>query len=121
MPSNADVLKALEALWDRAGSSGGEATIVSTYKSGYKWYRVWSDGFIEQGTRISVSGNATTTVTWPKTFSSTNYSVNGYILSGGADKEWNNPGKVSSIETSNVKIYPGFSESATISIIAFGY
>jgi len=49
--------------------------VVQTYVNGTNWYRVWSDGWIEQGGRISISKDAQTTVTLLKTFSNTDYTV----------------------------------------------
>lgn len=48
--------------------------IVQNYKSGTSWYRVWSDGWIEQGGVTAYSSNRTT-VTFLKKFSDTNYTV----------------------------------------------
>lgn len=50
--------------------------IVEQFKSGYSWYRKWSDGFIEQGGAIcyaTVSGWATITITLLLNFSTTDY------------------------------------------------
>ena len=47
------------------------AVVVETWHSGTEWYRVWSDGWIEQGGENS-SGK---TVTFQKAFSNTNYTV----------------------------------------------
>ena len=50
------------------------AIITSTYKSGSSWYRVWSDGWIEQGAVYALSADTSTTViTLNKTFSNTDY------------------------------------------------
>lgn len=49
--------------------------VKSTYKSGTSWYRIWSDGWIEQGGRVSISQDTQTTVTLLKPFSDTNYTV----------------------------------------------
>jgi hypothetical protein len=46
------------------------AVVVQNYKNGTSWYRVWSDGWIEQGGRLT-----TTSVTFLKAFSDTNYTV----------------------------------------------
>ena len=53
------------------------AVIVENYKSGNSWYRVWSDGWIEQGGYVSVAANKEVAVTLLKTMSDTNYYVNG--------------------------------------------
>lgn len=51
--------------------------IVETYSSGTNWYRVWSDGWIEQGGKTpSVGNDISITVTLNKAFSNTNYYIN---------------------------------------------
>lgn len=50
--------------------------IVKTWKSGSSWYRKYSDGFIEQGGLKLCDGNNTlTVVTFPISFTSTDYTV----------------------------------------------
>lgn len=49
--------------------------VLEKYVNGTSWYRVWSDGWIEQGGRVSISQDTQTTVTLLKTFSNTNYTV----------------------------------------------
>lgn len=48
------------------------AVIVQSWHNGSSWYRVWSDGWIEQGGSLV---GATASFTWPKPFSNTNYTV----------------------------------------------
>ena len=47
------------------------AVVVTTYISGTSWYRVWSDGWLEQGGIINAGG----TVTFLKPFPDTNYTL----------------------------------------------
>ena len=58
--------------------------ITQTYHSGSSWYRVWSDGFIEQGGKVTGAAyNASgVNVTFLKSFSDTNYIVNVTALEG---------------------------------------
>ena len=51
------------------------AVIVENYKNGASWYRVWSDGWIEQGGNVTgVAYNSSTyNVTFLKSFTTTNY------------------------------------------------
>ena len=50
------------------------ATVVDTYVSGTSWYRVWSDGWIEQGGRLAYGSSSTaTTVSLLKPMSDTNF------------------------------------------------
>ena len=49
--------------------------IIETYSNGDDWYKVWSDGWIEQGSIITSGTNATVTVQLLKEFTTTNYEV----------------------------------------------
>lgn len=48
------------------------AVVVTSYRSGASWYRVWSDGWIEQG-GTSTFSSTTCVVTFHKAFADTNY------------------------------------------------
>ena len=57
--------------------------ITQTYHSGSSWYRVWSDGFIEQGGFASNNTITDTfTVSLLKNMATTTYQVNMCIYSG---------------------------------------
>ncbi len=59
-----------------SASKARPAVVVTNYVNGTSWYRVWSDGWIEQGGFVSNAPNNTnTTVTFLKKFSNTNYSA----------------------------------------------
>jgi hypothetical protein len=51
------------------------AVVIQNYLSGNSWYRVWSDGFIEQGGVLSCTGGQDRTVTFLKAFATANYTV----------------------------------------------
>ena len=55
--------------------------VVETYSNGTSWYRVYSDGWVEQGGQLSSLGTGTATVTLLKPFADTNYTVSscGYV------------------------------------------
>lgn len=58
----------------------GNAWVVEFYRNGTEWYRVWSDGWVEQGGYISNNGSANNyaaTVTFLKAFANTNYTLVG--------------------------------------------
>ena len=52
----------------------GKAYITETYTNGASWYRVWSDGFCEQGGTIDTCNK---TITFLKPFKDTNYTLVG--------------------------------------------
>lgn len=54
------------------------AVVIENYKNGTQWYRVWSDGWIEQGGQKSGAG----TITFLKAFTDTTYTITGGLLSG---------------------------------------
>lgn len=65
------------------------AVVVSTYKSGTSWYRVWSDGWVEQGYRLFVDRDSSGTITLLKAMKDTNYTVTfGHDDTGGSGYEW---------------------------------
>ena len=65
-------------------SKARPAVVVTNYVNGTSWYRVWSDGWIEQGGQIGAVGtDRTVTVSLLKAFTTTNYFVSNTNLSGG--------------------------------------
>lgn len=48
--------------------------VTQTYVNGTSWYRVWSDGWIEQGGKGSFSPDGTV-ITFLKSYTNTNYSI----------------------------------------------
>jgi hypothetical protein len=56
----------------KIGDMSIKAVVTETYRSGMQWYRVWSDGWIEQGGYLEVSSN-TVTITFHKAFNSGDY------------------------------------------------
>ena len=47
--------------------------ITETYQNGNSWYRIWSDGWIEQGGKTTIPTASGTTINFLKSFSNTNY------------------------------------------------
>lgn len=64
---------------DELSLIGEVAVVVESYKNGSSWYKVYSDGWIEQGGTVSVT-SAGQALTYLKAFSNTDYT----IVSGGA-------------------------------------
>lgn len=77
------------------------AYVTKTWHSGASWYRVWSDGFIEQGGSYTSSDNSSFTITLNRPMTTTNYHCDvtgGYNTS--TDRCW---GFAYSKTTSNFK------------------
>lgn len=49
--------------------------VVESYRSDTEWYRIYSDGFIEQGGNIILSATEETILTFHKPFTNTNYQI----------------------------------------------
>lgn len=62
-------------LEDAKVDKAGNAFVVETYRNGTEWYRVWSDGWIEQGGVILFDSYSTIvqTITFPTAFTNTDY------------------------------------------------
>lgn len=58
-------------------NTAGIRTVVDTYSNGYNWYRIWSDGWVEQGGRINAptSSPFIGMVNLLKTMADTNYTI----------------------------------------------
>lgn len=61
------------ATTESTASKARPAVVIQNYKNGTSWYRVWSDGWIEQGGLIGTNSNANQWLGFPRAFSNTNY------------------------------------------------
>ncbi|MBO7733133.1 MAG: hypothetical protein J6S67_11285 [Methanobrevibacter sp.] len=107
---------------DLDGNNATFPHITSTYVNGKDWYRVWSDGWIEQGGETSAStGKAT--VTFLKPFANTNYTI---ISSCNTNGDTGGVAEATAINTEDktttgVTISQYSSSIRTSSWVAFGY
>lgn len=95
-------INAAKAVLELYYNSINNAMPVKSYLNGASWYRVWGDGWIEQGGR---TGHDSVTITYPIAFSNTNYTLN---LSGLSGDQYNENCFVSSISTTG---FTGYVES----------
>ena len=71
--------------------NGMKTYVTTTYVNGNTWYRIWSDGWKEQGGRLTGTGDYNRTVTFPLAFSNTNYIIVkmfGASGGGGTAERW---------------------------------
>lgn len=76
LQGNADTATSANSVaW--ANVTGKPAYITATWRSGTSWYRVWSDGFIEQGGRVQLKtgSNMADKINFPKAFSTNQYTA----------------------------------------------
>ena len=67
------------------GSNADFLYVKETYVNGFSWYRIWSDGWCEQGGQSSVI-TATTTITLLKDYKNTQYNL--YLAGTSAGYPW---------------------------------
>lgn len=72
-----NVMSAVNAVQAQVGEiPTPKAYVTKTYVSGTQGYRVWSDGFIEQWGKVTISGECVNnTLTFQKPFKNTNYNI----------------------------------------------
>ena len=74
-----------------------KAYITETYQNGSSWYRVYSDGWCEQGGIVSAATGGTK-VTFLKPFKDTNYVVvSSQMFRGYTNDQWNGNNEIGSI------------------------
>lgn len=102
------------------------AVITKNYKNDSEWYRVWSDGWIEQGGIATNTGSTTKkTVNLLRTFTDTNYTlVFGVINNFSNNQKWSETVKATDKSTSNFKtvgygLNVGWSGSFSTSDVAY--
>jgi hypothetical protein len=72
------ITEALNDKMDKDGMNAGNPACVvveSWHDNNGNWYRIYSDGWCEQGGMLSWSGNPTLTVSLLKEYTNTNYNV----------------------------------------------
>lgn len=76
IPFNIDAIATdLNNKMDRDGLNSLASVCVESYQSGNSWYRVYSDGWCEQGGEVSATNQVNTTVNLLKNYTNTNYQV----------------------------------------------
>lgn len=60
---------------DLDGSNATFPHIVETYRNGTEWYRLWSDGWCEQGGRVYNNANTSNTISLLHPYADTDYTV----------------------------------------------
>lgn len=60
-------------------NGGGISTIVDEWREGSEWYRVWSNGLIEQGGIGTTASNGTVSLTFKKPFATFSYFLYGLM------------------------------------------
>ena len=96
-------------------------TVIETYNNGSNWYRIWSDGWVEQGGVITARSNGTT-INFLKPFRDANYVVlSSQMYRGYNNDAYNGNNEIGGIEPSRCVFYSGVSGNNTQRWMAQGY
>lgn len=98
----------------------GAAWVVESYRNGIEWYRVWSDGWLEQGGAATYKGISGTTITFSHPFSDTNFYMCISDYEGGSASAYYNHTSIRNKAATNCNIVTGCAESISIQWYAFG-
>ena len=60
-------------------NGGGKSKIIEEWREGSEWYRVWSNGLIEQGGIGTTASNGIVSLTFKKPFATSNYFLYGLM------------------------------------------
>ena len=93
------------------------AHIIETYKNEHSWYRVWSDGFVEQGGIVQSMGvKSTRNITLLKPYKDTNYSVVASFRSG-TTGSWGNTMGAYPLNNTQIRVVQGwYGDTITVHI-----
>ena len=84
------------------------AHIIETYQNEHSWYRIWSDGFVEQGGIVESMGvKSTRTITLLKPYKDTNYSVIASFRSG-TTGSWGNTMGAYPVSNTQIRVVQGW-------------
>lgn len=98
----------------------GNAWVVESYRNGTKWYRVWSDGWVEQSDSATFGGQSGTTITFFHPFRDTNFYMSMSDYGGGGSSVFYNHISIRNKAATKCKIYAGCNESISINWYACG-
>ena len=93
------------------------AHIIETYQNEHSWYRVWSDGFVEQGGIVQSMGvKSARTITLLKPYKDTNYSVVASFRSG-TTGSWGNTMGAYPLNNTQIRVVQGwYGDTITVHI-----
>lgn len=89
-----------------SSSSGdsGAAYIIETFNTDNNWYRVWSDGFVEQGGILVTRSASSNTINLPIEMASNLFNINFHIVKGGSSNNTINNVRIDSRKTTSTSI-----------------
>lgn len=89
-----------------SSSSGGSgaAYIIETSNTDTEWYRIWSDGFVEQGGILVTTSASSNTISLPIEMASDLFNIDFHIVKGGSSNNTTNNVRIESRKTTSTSI-----------------
>ena len=89
-----------------SSSSGGSgaAYIIETSNTDNNWYRIWSDGFVEQGGILVTTSASSNTISLPIEMASDLFNIDFHIIKGGSSNNTTNNVRIESRKTTSTSI-----------------
>ena len=87
-----------------SSSGSGTAYIIETSNTDNNWYRIWSDGFVEQGGILITTSASSNTISLPIEMSSDLFNVDFHIVKGGSSNNTTNNVRIDSQKTTSTSI-----------------
>lgn len=89
-----------------SSSSGGSGAvyIIETSNTDNNWYRIWSDGFVEQGGILVTTSASSNTISLPIEMASDLFNIDFHIVKGGSSNNTTNNARIESRKTTSTSI-----------------
>ena len=85
-------------------SSNAAAYIIETSNTDNNWYRIWSDGFVEQGGILVTTSASSNTISLPIEMASDLFNIDFHIVKGGSSNNTTNNARIESRKTTSTSI-----------------
>lgn len=87
-----------------SSSGSGAAYIIETSNTDNNWYRIWSDGFVEQGGILVTTSASSNTISLPIEMASDLFNIDFHIVKGGSSNNTTNNVRIESRKTTSTSI-----------------
>lgn len=87
-----------------SGGGSGASYVVETSYTDTSWYRIWSDGWVEQGGFLVTTSASSRVITLPIEMASNLFNINFHIVKGGSSNNTTNNVRIDSRKTTSTSI-----------------
>lgn len=117
----ADISVGFASIEANVSSVADRRYITETFADGGNWYRVWSDGYIEQGGRLASTGASLQTIQLLKPHCDTDYCVSTQMMYTESLAQASNSQTIIALTEGSIQLTPTYNAKATIIWSTKGY